>query len=99
MRRACTTKQSAELGEVAGGAAGFKEFAGADEVVVLAAQKQRPRQLQPTLEFLEDLDRRIEVFGRRLLMATPYLLKFDPPQPLSQVLPGTTLVRELGKKQ
>jgi len=53
------------MGQVAGGAAGLEEVAGADEILVLAARHQSPPKLQSTLDPLEDLDRLIEVLARR----------------------------------
>ena len=64
-----STKQSVEVGQVGGGAAGFEEFAGAVEVAIRVARDQCPRQLQPALEPLKDLDRRAEVLARRLLIS------------------------------
>ena len=54
--------------QIALGAAGLEEVAGAREVVVLAAKCQRPRQLQPALQLLEDLDRRIKVLPHSLFI-------------------------------
>ena len=60
-----TTRRSVEIGW---GAAGLEELTGTVEVLVVAANHQRPPQLQSALEPLEDLDRRIEVLARHFLV-------------------------------
>ena len=72
--RTTTTRRSVEIDW---GAAGLEEVAGAGGVFVIAAQDQRPPQLQPTFEPLEDLDRRVEVLARRLLIA-PRSMQLPP---------------------
>ncbi|MBD3850796.1 MAG: hypothetical protein IFK93_05830 [Acidobacteria bacterium] len=48
--------RSAEVGQIGGGAAGFEEFTRALEVFFLAAQHQRPLQLDPAAEVFEGGD-------------------------------------------
>jgi len=98
-RDASTTNRSVEVDQIPSGAAALEELAGACEIVVAAAQHQRPPQLDLAAEIFEDGDGGTEVLLTREERSENVSLEFIQPSQRPAFPASTTFRAGTPKKR